>query len=85
MGQLFGDTSLEAENVIVAMMREASVERKAQMVDQLSIFLRRQVWHGVQQRFPEASEAVQRWKYAEQLFGPTLTAAMLGQLPEMER
>lgn len=81
MALIFHDTSPEAEETIVIMMRNAPVVRKAEMVAQLSAMLRHAIMSGIKQRYSTATEAELRRRFADIILGPELAQAAYGPLP----
>ena len=82
MTTLFSDTSLEAERVLIDLMRRASVARKLEMLGQMNAAARQLALEGLRARHPGATEAQLRRHLADLLLGPELAARAYGPPPE---
>lgn len=63
------DTQPEAEAVLLALLRQAPVWRKLQLMDQLNQMTRSLAMGGLRQQHPAADERELRRLLAERLFG----------------
>lgn len=74
MSTLFPDTRPEAEEVQIALLRQAPPWRKLQMVGQMNQTVRTLALSGLRQRHPQASPEELRRYLADLLLGPALAA-----------
>lgn len=81
MTALFRDTALEAEQVLITLLRDASVTRKLEMLGQMNAAVRQLALQGLRARHPEATEAQLQRYLADLLLGPELAARAYGPLP----
>ncbi len=81
MSRLFPDTSPEAEEVLLKLLRAAPAWRKLQMVGAMNRTVRRLALSGLRQRYPEAGPEELRRRLADILLGPELAAKAYGPLP----
>ncbi len=81
MAILFSDTGPEAEQVLIDLLRRASVARKLEMLGQMNAAARELALQGVRARHPNATDAQLRRYLAELLLGPDLAARAYGSLP----
>jgi hypothetical protein len=81
MTALFPDTSPEAEQVLIDLMRRASVTRKLEMLGQMNAAARQLALEGLRARHPGATEAQLQRHLADLLLGPELAARAYGPLP----
>ncbi len=56
MTLLFSDTEAEAEQVLINLLRRASVARKLEMLGEMNAAARRSALQGLRARHPEATE-----------------------------
>ncbi len=82
MPALFLDTSPEAEEVLVRLMREAPGWRKMQMVDSLNQTVKLLAMAGLRERYPDEPEALLRRRLAGLLLGEELATKVCGPLPK---
>lgn len=81
MTALFRDTSPEAEQVLIDLLRRASVERKLEMLDQMNRSAQELARMGLRARHAGATDAQLRRYLADLLLGPELAARAYGPLP----
>ena len=81
MALLFSDTRREAEQVLINLLRGASVTRKLEMLGQMNAAARQLALQGLQARHPGATEAQLQRYLADLLLGPELAARAYGPLP----
>jgi hypothetical protein len=81
MTTLFADTSPEAEQILVELLRRAPVARKLEMLGQMNAAARHLALQGLRARHPEATEAQLRRYLADLLLGPELAARAFGPRP----
>jgi len=72
------DTSSEAERVWIALMRQASPEKKLYMVGQLNEAIRTLALEGLRTRHPDATPEELRRRLADLVLGPELAAKVYG-------
>lgn len=77
---LFRDTSPEAEEVLLELLRQAPPWRKLEMVGQMSHTVRTLALSGLRTRYPQAGEAELRRRLADLLLGPELAEQAYGPL-----
>lgn len=82
MGSLFEDTTPEAEEVLVRLLRQMPVSQKIEMVCELNGTVRRLAIAGLRERHPDADEEEIRRRLADLLLGKELAAEVYGPLPE---
>ena len=63
------DTSLEAERILIARLREAGPLRRLEMTCDASRALRELTWNGLRQRHPQATEAELGRRYVALTYG----------------
>ena len=80
MAALFPDTSPEAEEVLLALMRQTPPWRKMELLDRLNAMARELALAGLRQRHPTASEAELRRRLADLLLGSELACKAYGPL-----
>jgi hypothetical protein len=78
MSALFTDTSPEAEEVLLSLMRAAPAWRKLQMVDELNQTVRTLASVGLKERHPGARPTELDRRLADLILGPDLAARALG-------
>lgn len=83
MSTLYSDTSLEAEQVLLSLLRDAPARRKLEMLGQLNRSVRVLALAGLRRRYPEATPAELQQRLAALLLGPDL-AARVYPLPKHE-
>jgi hypothetical protein len=81
MTALFPDTSPEAEQVLLDLLRRAPVHRKLEMLGQMNAAARYLALEGLRARHPGATEAQLQRYLADLLLGPELAARAYGPLP----
>ncbi|NER32416.1 MAG: hypothetical protein F6J89_33695 [Symploca sp. SIO1C4] len=79
--ELNQDSSPEAEAVLFALWRNAPAWKKLQMMDSLNQTARQLTLHGLQERYPNASEAELRWRLNATFLGEELTQTVYGSMP----
>ncbi len=84
MGVLFPDTTLEAEEVLISLLRQAPAWRKMQITCELTQTVRTLALHGLRRRYPRADEGELRRRLADILLGPELAEKVYGMLPAGE-
>jgi len=72
------DTSPEAEQVLIELLRRAPAWRRLQLADRMSATVRELCMAGVRSRHPRASEAEVRRRFADIQLGPELAARVYG-------
>jgi hypothetical protein len=75
------DTSLEAERVMIELLRRAPAWRRLQLADRMSATVRQLSMAGLRTRYPKASEAELRRRFADLHLGPELAAKVYGSPP----
>lgn len=80
MISIFSDTTFEAEQVQIELLRQAPSWRKFEMVAQMNQTVRLLMQEGLRQRFPNASEGEIRRRLADLILGPELGARIFGPL-----
>ena len=84
MAVLFPDTSPEAEEVLISLLRQAPAWRKLQMTCQLTQTVRTLALHGLRRRHPQANDDTLRRQLADILLGPELAEKAYGPLKARE-
>lgn len=82
MSTLFPDTQIEAEAVLIRLLRKAPPWRKLEMVDQLNQSVKLLALMGLRRRFPKDNDARLRRRLAGLLLGEELANTVYGPLPE---
>lgn len=72
MSKLFTDTSPEAEEVLLSLMREAPAWRKLEMVDQMNQTARSLALSGLRKRHPHVTDEKLQRMLAELMLGSHL-------------
>jgi len=72
------DTTPEAEQVLIQLLRQAPPWRKLEMVGQLNKTVRTLMWSGLRERHPHASDVVLRRHLADLWLGSELAARVYG-------
>ncbi len=80
MSTLFADTSTEAEEVLLDLLRRAPAWRKLEMVGHMNDTVRTLALSGLRARYPDASPSELRRRLADILLGPELAAQVYGPL-----
>ena len=75
------DTSPEAEQALIALLRRAPAWRRLQLTDRMSATVRELCLMGLRTRHPQASEAEVRRRFADIHLGPDLAAKVFGPPP----
>lgn len=75
------DTSFEAEQVLIELLRRAPAWRRLQLTDRLSATVRELCLAGLRARHPKASEIQLRRRFADLHLGPDLAAKAYGLIP----
>ncbi len=75
------DTSPEAEQVLIELLRQAPPWRRLQLADRMSSTVRGLSLAGLRARHPRASEAELRRRFADIHLGPELAAKAYGPIP----
>jgi hypothetical protein len=81
MTTLFSDTGPEAEQVLIDLLRDASVTRKLEMLGQMNAAAHQFARQGLRARHPAATDAQLQRHLADLLLGPELAARAYGPLP----
>ena len=81
MTALFPDTTPEVELVLIGLLRDASVARRLEMLDQMNRAAHELALMGLRARRPDATDAQLRRHLADLLLGPELAAQAYGPLP----
>ncbi|HKZ54263.1 MAG TPA: hypothetical protein VJ123_02200 [Anaerolineales bacterium] len=84
MSILFPDTTPEAEQVLLGLLRSAPAWRKLEMVGELNRTIRALALSGLRDRHPQASSREVQRRLADLLLGPKLAALAYGSMPAME-
>lgn len=82
MSASLSDTTPEAEQVLIQLLRQAPSWRKFEMVGQLNKTVHTFMWSGLCERYPQASESQLRRYLADLMLGPELAARVYGPLPQ---
>jgi hypothetical protein len=72
------DTSPEAEQVLIKLLRETPAWRRLQLTDQMSASVRALCKAGIRRRHPGASDQEIRRRFADLYLGPELAAKAYG-------
>jgi hypothetical protein len=75
------DTSPEAEQVLIELLRRAPAWRRLQLADRMSVTVRELCLAGLRSRHPKASEAEMRRRFADIHLGTDLAAKVFGPPP----
>lgn len=75
------DTSLEAEAVMIGLLRKAPAWRRLQLAGQMSLTARRLALSGVRQRHPDANEEEIKRRFAALHLGDELAEKVFGPMP----
>ncbi len=78
MQEPFSDTSAEAEEVLIQLLRQAPAWRKFKMVGDLNATVKQFAIVGIRERHPNASEVEVKRHLADILLGEELTAKVYG-------
>lgn len=81
MPRLFADTTPEAEEVLIKLLRDAPPSRKIEMVCELNQMVRQLTIAGLRERHPNADEEEIRRRLADMLLGKELAEEVYGPLP----
>ena len=81
MTALFLDTEPQAEQVLINLLRHASVARKLEMLGQMNAAARQMALQGLRVRHPGAAEAQLQRYLADLLLGSELAARAYGPQP----
>ena len=84
MRTLADDTTPEAEQVLVRLLREATPARKMEMVLSANRTARMLAMAGLRARFPDDSESKLRRRLADLWLGPELAAKAYGPMADNE-
>jgi hypothetical protein len=76
------DTSPEAEQVLIGLLRRAPAWRRLQLADRMSTTVRELCLVGLRTRHPTASEAEVRRRFADIHLGSELAAKVFGPPPD---
>jgi hypothetical protein len=71
------DTSLEADRVMVELLRRASIGRKWTLLDQQCVLVRSLARSGLEARYPEADQAEIEARLYDLVLGPELGPRVL--------
>jgi len=82
MSVLFPDTSPEAEQVLISLLRQAPAWRKLEMVGQMNQTVRTLALSGLRHRYPQATPEELRRRLADLLLGAELATRVYGPLTE---
>ena len=80
MSRLFSDTTKEAEEILIELMRKAPAWRKVQMVAEMNKTVKEFAMMGLKQRYPDASSKELRRRLADILLGEKLAEEVYGPL-----
>lgn len=75
------DTRPEAEQVLVALLRQAPTWRKLALMGQLNAMTKSMALNELRRHYPDASERALRRRLAERLLGAELAETVYGPLP----
>lgn len=75
------DTSPEAEQVLIELLRQAPAWRRLQLTDRMGVTVRGLCLAGLRSRHPKAGEAELRRRFADLHLGPGLAAKAYGPMP----
>jgi hypothetical protein len=81
MTALFPDTEPQAEQVLINLLRDASVARKLAMLGQMNAAARQMALQGLRARHPGATEAQLQRYLADLLLGSELAGCAYGPRP----
>lgn len=77
---MISDTTVEAEQVLVELLRQASIWRKLEMMGQLNAMAKSLALNNLRRQYPQATENELRRRLADRLLGPELAAIVYGPL-----
>lgn len=80
MSSLFPDTQPVAEQILLQLLRQASPQRKFEMLGQMNEAVRILALSGLRQRHPDATSQELRRRLADLLLGPALAEKVYGPL-----
>ena len=75
------DTSPEGERVLIELLRQAPTWRRLQLADRMSRMVRDLSLAGLRARYPRATDAELRRRFADIHLGPQLAAKVYGPRP----
>lgn len=78
---MISDTSVEAEQMLIELLRQAPIWRKLEMMGQLNAMAKSLALNNLRRQYPEASENELRRRLADLLLGSELAATVYGSLP----
>lgn len=81
MSVFSSDTTPEAEQILIELLRQAPSWRKMEMVKQLNQTMCALMLSGLRARHPEATEAELHRYLADLILGPELATRVYGPLP----
>ena len=84
MSLLFSDTSPEAEQVLLELLRQAPPWRKMEMLGQMNQTAKTLALSGLRQRYPQATLLELHRRLADLLLGSSLAAQVYGPLISRE-
>ncbi len=84
MSSLFPDTQPAAEQILLQLLRQASPQRKFEMLGQMNEAARTLALSGLRQRHPDATYQELRRRLADLLLGPVLAEKVYGPLKIQE-
>ena len=83
------DTNLAAEQVQIALLRQAGMARRVELAAELTSFAIEAAYRALRRRYPEASALEIKLMFAEQQYGPALAnrlrAALMPQVGEQDQ
>jgi hypothetical protein len=80
MTALFPDTRLEAEAVLIRLLRETPSWRKLEMVGQMNAAVKTMMFCGLRERYPQYPPALLQRRMADLLLGSELATRVYGPL-----
>jgi hypothetical protein len=77
---MISDTTVEAEQLLVELLRQAPIWRKLEMMGQLNVMATSLALSNLRRQYPKATENELRRRLADRLLGPELAATVYGPL-----
>lgn len=79
---MLDDTSRDAQQVLIGLLRQAPPWRKLEMVAEMNATVRSLMLAGLRQRYPTATPEELHRRLADLVLGPELAARVYGPVPE---
>jgi hypothetical protein len=78
MMTMISDTTAEAEQILLKLLRRAPIWRKLEIMGQLNGMAKSLALNNLRRQYPEATENELRRRLADRLLGPELAATVYG-------